>query len=90
METTITADDVRALAKSGDDEPVLALIDGQAVVLPAAELADHDHVICTQTALIQALGEEVTDVEAEVFAGHLTADLGIPGGPESTGLDSAV
>jgi hypothetical protein len=75
MPTTITADDVRALAKSGEEEPVLALIDGEAVILPAAELEDHDHVVCTQVALVQALGLEITDVEAEVFAGHLTADL---------------
>lgn len=71
----VTADDVRALAQSGDEEPVLALVDGQPVVVPAAELADHEHVICTQTALIQALGEEITDVEAEIFAGRLSADL---------------
>ncbi|MCP2327743.1 hypothetical protein HDA40_006250 [Hamadaea flava] len=75
MQITITADDVRALAQSGDEDPVLALIDGQPAILPAAELDDHDHVICTQVALIQALGMEVTDAEAEVFAGHLTADL---------------
>jgi len=85
MQTTITADDVRALARSGDDEPVLALIDGQPVVLPAAELADHDHVVCTQTALVQALGMEITDIEAEIFAGRLTADLPDLEGPNSPG-----
>jgi hypothetical protein len=84
---TITANDVRALARSGDDEPVLALVEGQAVVLPAAELADHDHIICTQTALVRALGEEITDTEAEIFAGHLTADLGVPGGPAGEPLE---
>ncbi|NUR74328.1 MAG: hypothetical protein HOU81_26255 [Hamadaea sp.] len=75
MQTTITANDIRVLARSGDEDPVLALVDGQPVVLPAAELADHDHVVCTQVALVQALGLEITDAEAEIFAGRLTADL---------------
>ncbi|NUT33483.1 MAG: hypothetical protein HOV79_10445 [Hamadaea sp.] len=74
-EPLVTADDVRALAQSGAEEPVLALVEGQPVVLAAAELADHEQVICTQTALIQALGEEITDAEAEIFAGRLSADL---------------
>lgn len=73
--TTITADDVRALAKSGDDQPVLALVEGRPAVLPATEVTPDDQVICTQTALVQALGEEITDTEAEIFAGRLSADL---------------
>ena len=79
--TTVTADDIRALAQSGDDLPVLALIDDDVAVLPEAEVSVRDRVLITQAALVRDLGEEITDVEAELLAGRLTADI--------TGADQA-
>ncbi|WP_027340999.1 hypothetical protein [Hamadaea tsunoensis] len=73
--TTVTADDVRALAQSADDQPVLALVDGEIVILPEAEVSPQDRVLFTQAALIEDLGVDVTEVEAELLAGRLTADI---------------
>jgi hypothetical protein len=73
--TTVTANDVRALARSGDEDPVLAVIDGEIVVIPEAELEENDRVLCTQEALVRELGAEVTEVEAELFAGRLSGLL---------------
>lgn len=70
----VTADDVRALAHSGEDEPVLALVDGEVVMLPGAEVGEAQ-VIITRDALLKKVGEEVSDFEAELVAGRLTADL---------------
>jgi hypothetical protein len=73
--TTITADDIRALAKSGDEQPVLVLVDGDVEVLPEAEVSVRDRVIYTQAALIHDAGEEITDTEAELIAGRLSSDI---------------
>jgi hypothetical protein len=72
---TVTADDIRVLAQSTDPEPVLALVDDRLVVLPAAEIGPQDRVVYTKTDLLDSCGEEVTDAEAEVLAGGLTARL---------------
>jgi hypothetical protein len=76
--TIVTAYDVRALAQSGDEMPVLALVDGEVAVLPEAELSGQDRVLITQAALIEQLGEEITDIESEILAGRLTADISGP------------
>ena len=78
---TVTADDIRVLAQSDDTDPVLALVDGRLVVLPAAAVDPTDEVVLTRTDLVAEVGEDVTDVEAEVLAGGLTARLA--GGPSN-------
>jgi hypothetical protein len=77
--TTVTANDVRALAVSGLNRPVLAVVAGEVVVAAEAELPAGGQVIINQEALVAELGREVADFEAEIFAGRLTADL-TPGG----------
>jgi hypothetical protein len=72
--TTITADDIRVLAQSTDEDPALALVDGDVQVVPNAEVAD-GHLVYTKADLIAAYGEEITDVQAEVLAAGLTAQL---------------
>ena len=71
----VTADDIRVLAQSTDEDPVLAVIDGQLVVLPAAEVTERDRVVYSKANLAEEVGEDVTDVEAETLAGGLTATL---------------
>ena len=71
----VTADDIRVLAQSTDPEPVLAIIEDRLVVLPAAEVAPGDRVIYSKANLVEEVGEDVTDVEAETVAGGLTAKL---------------
>ena len=71
---TVTADDIRILAKSGAHTPVLAVVDGHLVVAPADEIPE-DEVVYTQVQLIDEYGPDVTDIEAELAAGALTAEL---------------
>lgn len=73
--TTVTANDVRVLARSRDTDPVLAVVAGEVVVIPEAEVTDQDRVVCTQRMLVNELGIEVSDIEAQLFAGRLTALL---------------
>jgi hypothetical protein len=75
---TVTADDIRALAQSGDDNPVLVLMDGHLLVLPAVEtIGAHaaGEVIYTRDDLFREYGEQVTDIDAAVLAAGLTAQL---------------
>lgn len=74
----MTANDVRALAVSGLDRPVLAVVGDTLVLVPASELPAGGRVLVTQEDLLVELGREVSDFEAEIFAGRLTADL-VPG-----------
>ena len=71
----MTANDIRALAVSGLDHPVLAVVGDQVTLLPEADLPAGGRVIVTQQTLADELGREVSDFEAEIFAGRLTADL---------------
>ena len=73
--TTVTANELRALAVSGLDHPVLAVVGDQVTLLPEAELQTDGTVIITQETLVQELGTEVADFEAEILAGRLTTDL---------------
>jgi hypothetical protein len=73
--TTVTANEVRALAVSGLDHAVLAVVGGQVTLVPEADLPADGKVIVTQETLLQELGTEVADFEAEIFAGRLTTDL---------------
>jgi hypothetical protein len=76
---TVTADDVRALAKArgeAGEEYVLAFHDGVVKVESATEAYDeskNSKVIFTQAELLHQFGEEVTDAEAEMLAAALTA-----------------
>lgn len=73
--TTVTANDVRVLARSRAVDPVLAVVDGEVVVIPEAEVREQDTFVCTQQMLVRELGVEVSDIEAQLFAGRLTALL---------------
>jgi hypothetical protein len=73
--TTITADDIRVLAQSTEQDPALALVDGDVRVVPDAE-ATEGHLVYTKAELVADYGEEITDVQAEVLAAGLTAQLG--------------
>ena len=71
---TVTADDIRVLARHSSADAALVLSDGHLVVV-AADEAGSGRVVYTKAALIDEYGQEVTDVEAELAAGHLTAEL---------------
>jgi hypothetical protein len=73
--TEITADDIRVLAQSNADDPVLAAVDGAMVVAPRTELPETASVIYSAAELNRELGPDITDVEAELLAGALTARL---------------
>ncbi len=70
--TTITADHIRGLATSEHADAVLAMVDGEPTVLPALSVGDAP-IIYTKVELEAALGDEITDVEADVLAAGLTA-----------------
>jgi hypothetical protein len=71
---TVTGDDIRVLAQSTDPDPVLALVAGELRVVAGAE-AMGGQVVITKAQLVEEVGEDVTDVEAEVLAAGLTAKL---------------
>jgi len=70
--TTITANDIRVLARAEDSGAVLAVVDGNAVVAPPAEVSVGS-VIYSRASLVAEYGEEITDLEAELLAAGLTA-----------------
>ncbi|WP_155368150.1 hypothetical protein [Catellatospora vulcania] len=70
--TTVTANDVRVLARSREVDPVLAVVDGEVVVIPEAQLTEADVALCSQQKLVRELGDEISDIEAQLFAGRLT------------------
>jgi hypothetical protein len=72
--TTVTADDIRVLARSEDERPVLVVFDNEVAVLPAEEVED-ETVVYTRADLADEYGDEITDVEAEVLAAGLTARI---------------
>jgi hypothetical protein len=69
---TITADDVRGLARSELMEPVIAVVGGDALIMDAEEV-DFEDVIYTREMLVADFGEDVTDAEADILAAGLTA-----------------
>lgn len=70
----VTADDLEVLAQSDEDDAVLALVGDDIVVVSAAEVGE-GRVILTRQALTRQLGEDITETEATILAGRLTADL---------------
>jgi hypothetical protein len=71
---TVTADDIRVLAQSTDPEAVLALMGDEVRVVPGFDVPG-GQVVLTRIELVEQVGEDVTDVEAEVLAAGLTANL---------------
>jgi len=69
---TITADDVRGLARSELLEPVIAIVGGDALIIDAEEV-DFEDVIYTREMLVADFGEDITDAEADILAAGLTA-----------------
>lgn len=70
----VTADDLEVLAQADEEDAVLALVGGDIVVMSAADVGD-GRVLLTRQALTRELGEDITETEAVVLAGRLTADL---------------
>ncbi len=70
----VTADDLRVLAQSDDPEAVLAVVNNELRVVPGFEVTA-GQVILTKVQLVEELGEDITDVDAEVLAAGLTAKL---------------
>src|SRR5690349_649119 len=71
---TITADDVRVLAQTTEGDPALVVVGDDVRVVPDAQAAD-GHLVYTKAELVAEYGEEITDVQAEVLAAGLTAQL---------------
>jgi hypothetical protein len=69
---TITADDVRGLARSELLEPVIAVVGGDALIMDAEEV-DFEDVVYTREMLVADFGEDITDAEADILAAGLTA-----------------
>ena len=70
----VTADDLRVLAQSNEPGAVLALVGDELRVVPGFDVMG-GQVVITKIQLVEELGEDVTDVEAEVLAAGLTARL---------------
>jgi hypothetical protein len=71
---TITADDIRVLAQTNESDPALVVAGDGVQVVPDAKAAD-GHLVYTKAELVAEYGEEITDVQAEVLAAGLTAQL---------------
>lgn len=70
----VTANDLRVLAQSTEPEAVLALVNDELLVIPGFNVPD-GQVVLTKVQLVEELGEDITDVDAEVLAAGLTAKL---------------
>jgi hypothetical protein len=71
----VTADDIRVLAQSTSQNPVLALVGDRLVVMDAADVEPGGRVVYSKEHLVADAGEDVTDIEAELLAGRLAAAL---------------
>jgi len=70
----VSADDLRVLAQSDDPGAVLAVVNNELRVVPGFEVTA-GQVVLTKVQLVEELGEDITDVDAEVLAAGLTAKL---------------
>jgi hypothetical protein len=70
----VTADDIRVLAQSTEFNPALILVGDELRVVPGTEVMG-GQVIITKSTLVAEVGEDVTDIDAEVLAAGLTAKL---------------
>ena len=82
--TTVTADDIRVLARADDANAALVRVADQIEVVPDDGRAD---VVYTKARLVAEYGDEITDVDAEVLAAGLTAQLS-DGGDAPEGGDA--
>lgn len=71
---TVTADDIKVLARDSSADAALVVRGERLGVVPAGEAGD-GRVVYTKAALVEEYGEELTDIEAELAAAHLTAEL---------------
>lgn len=89
--TTITADDIRVLARSAATDAALARIGDEIRVVPDGDgpvpEVPADRIVYTKAQLIEDYGAELSDVEAEVLAAGLTAELADQPGPDVTQAD---
>jgi riboflavin biosynthesis pyrimidine reductase len=72
--TTVTADDIRVLARSDEDQPVLIVVDNRVAVVPA-EQADASTIVYTRADLVDEYGDQLTEIDADLLASSLTARL---------------
>jgi hypothetical protein len=71
-----TSDDIRVLAKSTSTAPVLVLTGGRLVVMDAQDApAAGGRVVYSKERLVADAGTDITDIEAELVAGRITAAL---------------
>jgi|SRR5437762_9016277 len=70
--TTVTADDIRVLARAPEADAALAQVGDDIQVVSDA---GQPGVVYTKARLVEEYGDEVTDVDAEVLAAGLTAQL---------------
>ena len=85
--TTVTADDIRVLARAPEAGAALARIGDDIQVEPDA---GQRGVVYTKTRLVDEYCEEITDVDAEVLAAGLTASLAEDGGTDRERPDTDV
>lgn len=71
----VTGDDIRVLAQTEGEDAVLILVDGRLRVVRDGEEAPRGRVVYRKVDLLTESGVEVTESEAEVLAGGLTARL---------------
>lgn len=71
----VTGDDIRVLAQTEGEDAVLILVDGRLRVVRDGEEAPRGRVVYRKVDLLAESGVEVTESEAEVLAGGLTARL---------------
>jgi hypothetical protein len=73
---TATGDDIRVLAKSTSEAPVLVLAGGRLVVMDAEDAhAAGGRIVYSKERLVADAGTDITDIEAELVAGRITAAL---------------
>jgi hypothetical protein len=73
--TRITADDIRVLARSAAEDPVLSVLRDTVAVTARADVPAGARILLSAVDLNAELGPDITDVEAELMAGSLTAQL---------------
>ena len=70
---TVTADDIRVLARSELAEPVIAVVHDRVSVVDAVDV-DDEAIVYTREDLVADFGEDITDADADILAAGLTAE----------------
>lgn len=71
----VTGYDIQVLAQTEGEDPVLVLVDGRVRVIRDGEPAPRGRVIYRKADLLAETGVELTESEADILAGGLTARL---------------